>query len=254
MGAGEEQSALGTLIRAALPQVAPRPRTATVAESFPPLYRWLRGACAPVLQRLFGLRVVGLEHLPRSGPFIVAANHHNYLDGVVLGVVVPRPIAFLVMPRVFQASPLHPPFHRRIGSIPIAVERPDPGAIKRAFRVLRDGRGIGIFPEGPFSREGRLVPGQPGVGLIALRSGVPVVPAGIRGTFEALHGRRFYLPRPHPLSVRFGSPLHFGPGGAARPSPEAREAATRRVMDEIAALLDEDRARARGGSLRPARP
>jgi 1-acyl-sn-glycerol-3-phosphate acyltransferase len=254
MGAGEEQSAVGTLTRAALPQVGARLRSDTAAESFPPLYRWARGACVPVLNRLFGLRVVGLEHLPRSGPFIVAANHHNYLDGVVLGVAIPRPIAFLVMPRVFQASPLHPPFHRRIGSIPINVERPDPGAIKRAFRVLHDGHGIGIFPEGPFSREGQLVPGQPGVGLIALRSGVPVVPAGIRGTFEALRGRRFYLPRRQPLSVRFGAPIHFGPGRARRFSHEDRDAATRRIMDEIAALLDEDRARARGGSLRPVRP
>jgi len=66
-----------------------------------------------------------------TGSFILAANHHNYLDGVVLGVAVPRPIAFLVMPRVFQATPLHPPFHRRIGSIPVALERPDPGAIER---------------------------------------------------------------------------------------------------------------------------
>ncbi len=114
------------------------------------------------------------------------------------------------MPRVFNASPLHPSFHRRIGSIPVNLERPDPGAIKRVLRVLEAGRVVGIFPEGPFSREGQLVPGQPGVAMIALRSGVPVVPAAIDGTYEALRGRRFYVPRRHPLSVRFGAPIHFG--------------------------------------------
>src|SRR5262245_32810232 len=114
-------------------------------EPFPPVYRWVRLACKPLLKKLFNLRVTGLEHLPTSGPFIVAANHHNYVDGVVLGVAVPRPIAFLVMPRVFNASPLHPPFHRRIGSIPVNLERPDPGAIKRVLRMLESGRVVGLF-------------------------------------------------------------------------------------------------------------
>ena len=54
--------------------------------SFPVLYRFLRGACRPIVNSLFSLRAEGTEHLPASGPFILAANHHNYLDGVVLGV------------------------------------------------------------------------------------------------------------------------------------------------------------------------
>ena len=165
----------------------------------------IRGGCTPVLRSQFDYRISGLERLPASGPFILAANHHNYLDGVLLGTAVPRPISFLVMPRVYRASPLHPFFHRRIGSIPVNLERPDPGAIKRVLRALDAGRIVGIFPEGPFSREGRLVGGHPGVALIALRSGVPVVPAAIHGTYEALRGRRFYVPRAHPLSVRFGA-------------------------------------------------
>ena len=73
--------------------------------------------------------------------------------------------------------------------------------------MLGDGRVVGIFPEGPFSREGRLVPGRPGAAAIALRAAVPVVPAAIRGTYEALAGRPLHLPRRHPLSVRFGPPL-----------------------------------------------
>src|SRR5439155_1425560 len=86
---------------------------------FPPLYQLVRSTCALALRRLFGLDVSGLEGLPDKEPFILAANHHNYLDGIVLGVPAPRPISFLVMPRVFHASPLHPAFHRGIGSIPV---------------------------------------------------------------------------------------------------------------------------------------
>ena len=239
MSPGDDGTGLSVLPRQALPRVGSRPASRGAGEAFPPLYRALRAASAPLLRSLFDLHVRGLEHLPASGPFIVAANHHNYLDGVVLGVAIPRPVAFLVMPRVFHASPLHPSFHRRVGSIAINVERPDPGAIKRALRVLWEGRIVGIFPEGPFSREGRLVPGQPGVALIALWSGAPVVPAAIHGTYEALAGRRFYLPRRHPLSVRFGPTLSFGLPRRQALTRGDRDDATRRIMSEIAALLDE---------------
>jgi 1-acyl-sn-glycerol-3-phosphate acyltransferase len=210
-------------------------------ERFSLLYQLVRLGCKPLLRWLFDLRVTGIEHLPASGPFIVAANHHNYVDGVVLGVALPRPIAFVVMPRVFNASPLHPPFHRRIGSIPVSLERPDPGAIRRVLRVLASGRIVGIFPEGPFSREGQLVPGQPGVAMIALRSGMPVVPAAIDGTYEALVGRRFYVPRRHPLSVCFGAPMHFGRARHRRVTRAEREDVTRRIMAEIAVLLGGER-------------
>lgn len=233
MGPGEDSSTLSVL----------RPATSGAAshrapvEAFPPVYRVFRDAAGVLLRGWFDLRVEGVERLPMAGPFILAANHHNYLDGVVLGVAVPRPIAFLVMPRVFRATPLHPPFHRRIGSIPVALERPDPGAIKRVLEVLHAGRVVGIFPEGPFSQDGRLVRGRSGAAMVALRAGVPVVPAAIEGTYEALRGRRFYLPRRRPLAVRFGEPIHFG---RARRGPIARterEEITRRIMSEIAALL-----------------
>src|SRR5256712_8295589 len=140
---------------------------------FPFLYRALRTPVRGVLERWFRLRVEGAEHLPECGPYLVAANHHNYLDGVVLGVSVPAPISFLVMPRVWRATPLHPAFHRHIGSIPINLERPDAGALRRALAVLEAGRIVGIFPEGPFSVRGRLEAGLHGVSMLALRSRVP---------------------------------------------------------------------------------
>jgi len=203
--------------------------------SFPLIYQALRRPARAALGRWFGLRVEGLEHLPAQGPYIVAANHHNYLDGVVLASALPVPVSFLVMPRVWRATPLHPLLHRQIGSIMLNLHRPDVGALRRALRVLEQGRVVGIFPEGPFSVRGRLERGLPGVALLALRAGVPVVPAGINGTYEALVGRRGYIPRRHPLAVRFGRPRHVAYD--ASPGRLTRGRVTQRIMDDIAALL-----------------
>jgi 1-acyl-sn-glycerol-3-phosphate acyltransferase len=212
-----------------------KPRVLPAAGRPPFLYRALRPPVRAALRRFFDLSVEGAGSLP-APPYIVAANHHNYLDGIVLGVAVPPPIAFLVMPRVYRATPLHPPFHRHIGSIPLNLERPDVGALRRALAALEEGRVVGIFPEGPFSVRGQLEQGLPGVALLALRSGVPVVPAGIHGTFEALRARRFYVPRRHPLRVRFGAPRRFsGPGSPN--DRDARARVTERIMADIAALL-----------------
>jgi 1-acyl-sn-glycerol-3-phosphate acyltransferase len=213
---------------------APGARVAPAAA--PLLYRLLREPVRALLERLLYLRVEGQGYLPRSGPYIVAANHHNYLDALVLAVSVPLPIRFLVMPRVYRATPLHPWLHRRLGSIPLRLDRADVGALRRALAVLGAGGVVGIFPEGPFSVRGRLEPGLPGVALLALRSGAPVIPAAIRGTYQALVGRRAYLPRRHPVTVRFGPPRRFAPAppGARR---VARRQVTERIMADIAALL-----------------
>ena len=219
------------------PPVVPPPAT----ERAPALYTGLRFILPPILRRYFDFQVSGREHLPERGPFIVAANHANYLDGVVLGAALPMRIVFLVMPRVYRATPLHPYFHDHVGSIPVNLARPDPGAMRRALRVLEGGGVLGIFPEGPFGRNGELVRGQPGVALIALRSGVPVVPAAITGTFQALADRRAYVPRRVPVRLRFGSPLRFTAGSRHPQTQRVRADVTGRVMDEIAALLADER-------------
>src|SRR5205809_6778133 len=106
----------------------------------PLLYRLFRAPVRRLLERVFDLAVHGLEYLPRSGPYIVAANHYNYLDGVVLGAVVPEPIRFIVMPRVWRGTPLHPLSPPPLGSIPTNLEPPHPGALRRSLAALAPGR------------------------------------------------------------------------------------------------------------------
>ena len=183
------------------------PLRASPASASPLLYRVVpRCLPAPCSARWFDLTVEGLEQLP-AGPFILAANHHNYLDGVVLGVAVPRPISFLVMPRVYHASPLHPAFHRRIGSIPVNLSRPGSG--RDQARAARAGRGPHRrhLPRGPLQPRG---PARPRAAR-RRRARAPRRRArGARGDRRHLRGAaRPALLRAAAASaaVRFGAPL-----------------------------------------------
>ncbi len=153
-----------TVLERAVARVAPAPESLV-------LYRLLRAPVRRVLDRFFDFRVDGVEHLPRRGPVIVAANHHNYLDGVVLAAASPRPIAFLVMPRVWRATPLHPFLHRHIGSIPLNVSRPDLGALRRALAAVRGGPSARHLPRRAVQRERtpRAGPARRGTARAALR-------------------------------------------------------------------------------------
>ena len=248
MALGDESGTLSVLAPGA---VTPTHRRRALSL---PLYRLIRGAAARRCCARSSTSSHGLEHLPASGPFILAANHHNYLDGVVLGVAVPRPIAFLVMPRVYRASPLHPLFHRRIGSIPVNLERPDPGAIKRVLRVLERGPAWSASsPRARSAERGGSSRGQPGVAMIALRVGRAGGARGDRGHLRGARGAALLHAAPPPAlrALRRRRCTSAGPRHR-RVTRAEREEVTRRIMAEIAALLaasaSPERRRGRAGA------
>ena len=160
-----------------------------------------RKSAARLLRMIFRVRVTGLEHLPASGPVLVAGNHTGFLDGPVVFILLPRPSAFLVKSELYDS-----PFRRVLEfarQIPVRRGSPDRTALQRALGVLRAGGVLGVFPEGTRG-EGRLESVQHGIGYLALRAGCPIVPVVCVGTAEALpKGRR--LPRWRaPVTVAFG--------------------------------------------------
>ncbi len=102
----------------------------------------------------------------------------------------------------------------RTGAIPVENDPRDLGSLRRALLALKQGAVLGIFPEGGRSDDGSLKTGKPGAALLALRAGVPLIPAGLVGTFAA-YSRHHRFPRPKPILVRFGEPLDL-PAGLAR--------------------------------------
>jgi 1-acyl-sn-glycerol-3-phosphate acyltransferase len=140
------------------------------------------------------------------------------------------------MPRVYHATLFHPWLHDWLSSIKVHLHCPDVPALRRALTRLSGDGVVGIFPEGPSSRSGRLERGFPGVAFLALHSRAPVVPVAIRGTYEALLGRRAYIPRRHPVSVRFGRPRVFV-SSSRHPNRAERQRVTGQVMSDIRCLL-----------------
>lgn len=190
-------------------------------------------------------RITGLENVPENGPFILASNHLSFLDSVLLQALCPRPVHFFAKAEYFTAPGLSGRVQRRffesVGSIP--VQRGDQSAsvaaLEKLVSLLEAGEGVGIYPEGTRSRDGRLYKGRTGVGWLALATGMPVVPVGLRGT-ERLQPPGTNRVIPHHFSLTVGEPLQFEHLGRKHPLPP-RKAATAQVMDAIAALSGQER-------------
>ena len=168
------------------------------------------GACARFFFRALGIPVAvrGLENIPASGPFVIAANHTSYLDGALLMAALGwRSYAF-VAKRELAANPLTRIFLEGIGVE--FVERFDVAKSAEHADELVDAakRGVSliVFPEGTLSRQTGLMPFRTGAFQVAVQSGIAVVPAALRGVRSVLRDGRWY-PRRAPVAVTFGAPV-----------------------------------------------
>jgi 1-acyl-sn-glycerol-3-phosphate acyltransferase len=189
--------------------------------------------------------VIGLENVPKDGPFIVAPNHLSFLDRVIVQALMPRPVAFFAKAEYFTTGGVKgkvmKSFFEAVGSIP--VERGEQAASVQALKTLLDildaGRGIGIYPEGTRSRDGVLYRGRTGVGWLALTTGAPVIPVGLIGT-EHLQPADSKSVKPQHFTMKVGEPLYFEKTGPDHSLP-ARRQVTDRIMDAIAELSGQER-------------
>jgi len=179
--------------------------------------------------------VAGVENIPLEGGCIIAGNHASVLDPPLIGCHVPRQLAFFARKTLWKGGVISW-WLDTVGTI--AVDRDagsDVAAMKRVFQVLKNGRAMIVFPEGTRTRTGELQHPKPGVGLLACRTGVPVVPARIFGTFGAF-GRKGPLRLGTPVSVVFGRPLRPADYDDQSEGKERYQHASERIMAAIAAL------------------
>lgn len=167
-----------------------------------------------IARSVYRPKVIDADKVPNSGPVILAPNHLAVLDSFIVPLVLPRPVAFLAKAEYFQGSgPMARArrwFFTSIDAIPVerGRGRAAQNAINEAERVLLEGGAFGIHPEGTRSPDGRLYRGRTGVARLTLSTGAPVVPVALSGT-DKLQPQGAKVPRPKPVTVRFGDPLDF---------------------------------------------
>jgi 1-acyl-sn-glycerol-3-phosphate acyltransferase len=164
-----------------------------------PLYRFVRALCRRILTIGWRFRSLHPERVPADGAVILACNHISYFDPVVLGVGIKRPVTYLAKKELF-ALPLLGPLIAGLGAYPLDREAGGVAAIRAALRVLKDGKCVGIFPEGTRNLRGD-APEKGGAALLGALSGAPVVPAAIVGTRDAKRFRQ--------IRVVYGEPLRI---------------------------------------------
>jgi 1-acyl-sn-glycerol-3-phosphate acyltransferase len=171
-----------------------------------PVYGFFYGLCRLAYQMFFRGDVAGLENLPPNGGYIVAANHVSHLDPPIVGLFLPRQVSFFARKTLWRPG-IASWWLDAVGTIP--VDR-DGGAsldaIKRVLQALSSEKVVILFPEGTRSPNGELQAPRAGIGLIACKAQVPVVPARVFGSFEAF-GRGGRLRLGTPVSVAYGPPL-----------------------------------------------
>jgi len=198
-----------------------------------------------VSRLLWGARIEGVEHLPRTGPFILVANHTSNLDPLMMGWASGNQIGRVVhfMAKIEMRSwPFLGWLATQSGVFFVRRGERDRAAQAFALQALANGRPIAVFPEGTRSRTGHLREGKPGAALLAMRSGAPLVPAGISGT-QRIFPKGAWFPRASKVRIRIGEPFTLPHQPTGRLDREALAAGTERIMSAIEQLLPEDQRR-----------
>lgn len=210
------------------------------------LWRTVRTVVLALCAVLFRVRVVGREHVPPDGPYVLAPSHRSILDVPFACFVTRRRVSFLAKQELFS-SRLGAWLFPRLGGIAVERGTADRAALRRSEAVLAEGAPLAVFPEGTRRRGPVLGDLFHGVAYLALRQGVPVVPVGVGGSEEILPSGKI-LPRPHRVVVVVGEPIVAKPDTSARRRGDVT-ALTDELRAGLQAAFDEARARAGTGEL-----
>lgn len=170
-------------------------------------YRFLRFIANCMFRCLFHLQVRGRENVYKVKGAILAVNHASFADPVFAGVASGRILYYLARKSLFEYRFLGS-LLQKINVMPLDREFLGIGTFKKIIKLLRKGRIVLIFPEGTRSPDGKLLPGRSGIGLVALKAKVPIVPVYIKGAYKVLPRHRNFI-RLAKVTVTIGEPIYL---------------------------------------------
>ena len=188
-------------------------------------YRFMCGVLGPWYDLFLPARVDGLENIPAEGGFILCSNHVSARDPFYLAVrCKTRMFHFMAKAELFRGK-LMTAFMHGLEAFPVDRGHSDLNAVRTALKLVNDGHGLGVFPQGTRSRDNTPTPMLSGVSMIALRAGRPVIPVYIGGPYRLF--RR--------TQVSFGKPIDLSDLGR-RMDSETLDRATRRIEQAVWSL------------------
>jgi len=174
------------------------------------------------------MHIRGRYNVPRKGPYILAPNHLSWTDIPLVAAYVPGKVIYMAKEEYFSSRLAW--LVRFLGAFPVKRGEGDRQALRAAEEQLKKGNVVVLFPEGTRSKTRTMAKGHAGLGMIALRSGVPVIPVAIWGSENAL--KKFGTS----ITISYGKPMTFKPKGK-KATREDIDNATESVMHEIAAMI-----------------
>ncbi|HEX4429413.1 MAG TPA: lysophospholipid acyltransferase family protein [Frankiaceae bacterium] len=210
------------------------------------MFYWVvKAILTPLLRVLYRPWTEGLENVPEFGPAIIASNHLSFLDSIFMPLLVPRRVTFLAKSDYFTEpgvkGRLKRMFFTGVGQVPIdrSGGRASEAALSTGIGILKEGRVLGIYPEGTRSPDGRLYRGKVGVARMALEAGVPVIPVAMIGTFE-VQPQGKVIPRIKRIGMRFGPPLDFSRYAGLEDDRFVLRSMTDEIMYELMSLSNQE--------------
>jgi 1-acyl-sn-glycerol-3-phosphate acyltransferase len=206
-------------------------------------FYWLgRTLCVGFCRLWLRTTVEGLEHVPRTGAFILAPVHRSNMDTPIVAVCTKRRLRYMGKDSLWR-KPAFAWLFSSLGGFPVSRDIADREALERCIEVLGAGEPLVLFPEGE-RKDGPLVhPLKDGAAYIAMRAGVPIVPVGIGGS-EGVMPKGSKMIHPRKVHVVVGPPISAGVSDTGRVTKSARVAMTAQLASELQRLFDAAQVRA----------
>lgn len=190
-------------------------------------YSFAKSVVYTVFKPIYRMEVIGEENFPKEGGVLLCINHIHNFDPPIVGIVSKRPIHFMAKEELFS-MPILKSLLPHLNAFPVKRGMSDREALRKGLKVLKEGRVLGLFPEGTRSKTGELGKGLAGAGFFALRTEANVVPCAVIGPYKAFSR----------LKIVYGKPIDMK---KLREEKASAEVTTEVIMNEIQKLIDAHR-------------